>query len=208
MNITVVDLVTINNVAKAMKQKTVIIYNNCLYGLDNIDGCLIYSNMNDMLHDKYNNFNGIVIDTKELSAFIKSIGSETEFELNFVNNICRLVTLFDGLLVLTKQLYLLPMINEKINRVVSNNIVTPKDITNEISDLFSMKKADGVYYYRPVVNNIKYFITLFSGLLPLNKSDKVFMSIDDNIYNNFFITHFIIKKKKIEVNIYLCYLRI
>ena len=208
MNITVVDLVTINNVAKAMKQKTVIIYNNCLYGLDNIDGYLIYSNMNDMLHDKYNNFNGIVIDTKELSAFIKSIGSETEFELNFVNNICRLVTLFDGLLVLTKQLYLLPMINEKINRVVSNNIVTPKDITNEISDLFSMKKADGAYYYRPVVNNIKYFITLFSGLLPLNKSDKVFMSIDDNIYNNFFITHFIIKKKKIEVNIYLCYLRI
>ena len=70
-----------------------------------------------------------------------------------------------------------------------------------------MKKADGTYYYIPTVNDTKYFITLFSGLLPLNKSDKVNLQICD-LHDNKFIAKFTVMKKKIDIYIYLAYLKV
>ena len=84
-----------------------------------------------------------------------------------------------------------------------------KEITNEIQELYSLRKTDGCFYYNTSVNNNKYFMTLFYGLLPLNKADKVSLTIYDTgwIYNDF-VTHFVVDKKKFKVNVILCYLKV
>ena len=45
MLIKTIDLICISEGAKALKQKTVLFKNNMLYGLDNINGYLIYTSI-------------------------------------------------------------------------------------------------------------------------------------------------------------------
>ena len=120
-------------------------------------------------------------------------------------------------MIITKNDYLVSTIKTKINKINKfinscNNIdstVYIKEITNEIQELYSLRKTDGCFYYNTSVNNNKYFMTLFYGLLPLNKADKVSLTIYDTgwIYNDF-VTHFVVDKKKFKVNVILCYLKV
>ena len=56
MIIKTVDLITINEASKALKQKDFIYCDGCIYGIDNINGYMTYTYILDKLHDKYNNF--------------------------------------------------------------------------------------------------------------------------------------------------------
>ena len=80
--ITVEELLQINEAAKALKQKSFAIFNcNVLVGLDNIDVCLKYTTMTIVLNEKSQILEGMQINTRELSAFIKSITFETELNI-------------------------------------------------------------------------------------------------------------------------------
>ena len=80
--ITVEDLLQINEAAKALKQKSFAIFNcNVLVGLDNIDVCLKYTTMTTVLNEKSQILEGMQINTRELSALIKSITIETELNI-------------------------------------------------------------------------------------------------------------------------------
>ncbi len=199
-----VDLVTINDAAKALKQKTVMFYHNYLFGLDNIDGYLIYTNLTQLLQDDFSYNNGIIFDSKLLSAFVKTISSESEFD---INNKYIKTFLGDTALELGQNIMLQRMIDNKVVQLMDNRYTNEINITKDIETVYSMKKADGTYYYMPTVNGTKYFITLFSGLLPLNKSDKVNLQICD-LYDNKFIAKFTVMKKKIDIYIYLAYLKV
>lgn len=212
MNIKTVDLITINEAAKALKQKKFIYNNGYLYGIDNIDGYIVYTRVADYLHIDYDDyFNGIIMDARELSAFVKTIGTEADFNIEFdENNLCKLSTFMNGELNIIKNDYLLSMVQSKV--IKFSNIQIPSynkgDITNEIQELYGLRKTDGCFYYKTIINNKRYIMTLFPGLLPLNKADKVSLLIYDNGIANNFISCFTVKKKKFEIIVILCYLKV
>lgn len=208
-----VDLITIGEASKALKQKNFIYYNGYLYGLDNIDGYLVYVWILDDLHDKCNEFNGMIFNAREISAFIKAITTETEFNIVYdINGKCILssnITDKDGNIInmtIANGCSFIQMINTKISQlspyIKSDNI----DITADLQQLFSMKKTEGCFYYKPNIFGENLFITLFPGLLPLNKSDKVLLSLIN--FTNKFISFFTVVKKKFKVTVVVCYLKV
>ena len=205
--ITVEELLQINEAAKALKQKSFAIFNcNVLVGLDNIDVCLKYTTMTIVLNEKSQILEGMQINTRELSAFIKSITFETELNI-FVDDTNPFVY------ILASNSFQIILNRANINLeekflMISNEIRT-KGITcsselinDNISKLFDMHKADGCLYY---IHHDKYF----PGMLPLNKSDEVFLEIIGHEYESSFIAHFeVLKKKKYKVNIFIRYLKL
>jgi len=63
--------------------------------------------------------------------------------------------------------------------------------------LLSMKSADGTFPY--IIDN-NHIITLFNGLLPILKNDKINLSVYD-FYGYFFTVNFEIVKKKVSVHV-------
>ena len=133
---------------------------------------------------------------------------ETEFDINFdFGEECIIKTFMDGVLTVKRNKRLLQDASHKYYLYsLYNNQFNQIDITNDLLDLFSMKKTDGCFFYKPIINNKQYFMTLFPGLLPLNKADKVFLSIKD--FGNHFISFFTVEKKKYKVQVIVCYLKV
>ena len=198
MIIKTVDLITIQNIAKSFKQKDFVLLNNKLYST-NINYYLVTSGFPvDIIEP-------IILNYKELSDFIKNITIETEFEVSN-NTIINNAGVILPIRFPTKyQLDELISKIDYINRISANNkVIKYGDVTSELEKVFSMKIADGSYYYNK--DNI-YFMTLFSGLFPLNKADKIELDIMD--LGNTFISKFdIIKKKNIKISIYVHYLKV
>ena len=222
MIIRTIDLININEAAKALKQKDFMYYNYKLYGIDNIDGYITWVDLSESSHE-YINYEGFVFNARELSAFVKDISTEEEFNIVFNpdNNTCILYTINDTQLHIRNDNMLLSIVQNKINAInkermsceigpgYSNFVSDMRDITNEVQDLFGLRKTDGCYYYKTIVRGNNYFMTLFYGLLPLNKSDKVFLSIyEPGINSRSFMAQFMVVKKKFKVNMILCYLKV
>lgn len=106
---------------------------------------------------------------------------------------------------------LLSFTKQKINELMSEIQTCSK--LSVYSDLMSSdqefvrcasaKTADGLQMYR----KDNYFMALFSGLLPINKSDVVNLSIFDSTKFSF-IARFTVIKKKVPVDIYVRYMKI
>ena len=207
MTINLNDLIVMNEAAKMLKQRDFMIYRNSLYGLDNfmIYICRIDLNPNRLSAEIINDI-GLQFNTRELSAFINNLSTESVFEIDTSKN--------ENILhskSLKAELHII--INKNVTSMINSKIYTAKqidrlcsdeeEITDNISDFYLLKKDGGGYYY---IHDNKYYMTLFNGLLPLNKSDKIFLSINDN-GNNTFIARFRIKKKY-NVFVYVSYLKV
>lgn len=200
-SIQTVDLITILNVSKSLKQKDFVVDNNKIYGIDS-NQYHIYTSLLQL--------NAITepiqINYKELSEFIKTITTEMEFPIQDYGYCYNITNNTGAVLKITKPNILIMGFINSIN-AYSNNYTTTIDygiINNEIEQLLSMKKSDGAFYYK---KDNKYFITLYPGLLPINKGDKVKLSIIDHT-EQLFIAHFEINKKCAVVNINILYLKI
>lgn len=76
-----------------------------------------------------------------------------------------------------------------------------RDIHNDTKfiSILELKSADGAI---PYIINQNHIVLLFNGLLPILKSDKVHVEINDLLgVNDFFEARFIIDKKKYTVNV-------
>jgi hypothetical protein len=80
-----------------------------------------------------------------------------------------------------------------------------EEVTSDLLQLYSMRKTDGTIHYR--FKN-RYYMTLFSGLLPLNKNDKIYLRVCDGQMPHTFIANFKVKKPKFLVSIYIPYLNV
>lgn len=202
------ELLHLNEAAKAIKQKTFQIVNyNTIIGLDNIDSCIKYTILDSSFYNEI--LNGAIINSRELSAFIKTITLEFEFEVRMLDYNTLSISSVSSVLnfVINKQSIINP--EQKLMNVINScryiaPIVSEECITDNISNLFTLRKGDGCIYYK---HHNKYFITLFSGLLPINKSDKIYLTIYPN-NNNSFLSVFKISKKKFNVFVYVLYLYI
>ena len=209
MKFTVNDLVYIGEAAKSLKQRDFVFTPTYLIGLDNIKNYLCYVELDTNFLSNPAEMYDCVINAKELSAFIKTITLESEFIIDETKNIDTIATT-SGSLNIRFEKYNIRFAKYKLEKVAydlglhTDHVKQSVDVTNELSELFSLKKADGIIYFK--YNG--YFMTLFSGLLPINKSDKIHLTIYNQSTINTFIANFTIIKKKFKVNIYLAYLNI
>lgn len=197
-----VDLITLSNISKSLKQKDFIVFNNKIYGIDSTQ-YHIYTSIIQL-----NGINEpIQLNYKELSEFVKSITTEMEFNIENYGSYYNITNNLGGTLkILKPNILLMQFVNNTNNYI--NNFSRRVDygiINNDLEQLLSMKKSDGTFYYK---KDNKYFMTLYPGLLPVNKGDKINLSILDNEQDNLFVGHFEINKKNIVVNINILYLKL
>lgn len=203
-----IELLHLNEAAKALKQKDFQIVNyNFIIGLDNIDTCIKYTILDSNIF--YNQaLEGMIVNTRELSAFVKNITIESEFKItqfaSGYNTMWNINSNSGAQLFFRRGSSNIINFNEEKILRGKSLLVDEIYINDDIQQVFSLRKNDGCFYYK--FQN-KYFITLFSGILPLNKADKVYLSIYSNNSTSF-IAKFRIKKKKFDVYIYITYLYI
>ncbi len=207
MELSISDLVYINDAAKSLKHRDFVFINNILIGLDNLNIyiCKVILDTNKLTNIP---LVGLMFNQKELSKFVKSLTMESSFHIDENISINHFYTSM-GAEELNIRIdhninnFALSRLQET-NNMDSQLIVPPEDITGDIEKLFALRKTDGAFYY---VYKNNYYMTLFSGLLPLNKSDKVFVNVLDNTPSTF-ITRFTVKKSKFNLSIYLAYCKV
>lgn len=203
------ELLHLNEAAKALKQKNFIIIinnnNTIIAGIDNVNACIKFTELQTNLF--YNTaLNNIIINARELSAFVKTITIESEFEIKQKNDTNLYISSMNAELSFIINRYInLNKTYDIINYCNTNTpTISEENVTDKLTDLFSIHKDDGCIYYK---HYNKYYMTLFYGLLPINKSDKILLSIYHNI-NISFIARFKVVKKHFTIHIYINYLYI
>ena len=203
MKLTTSELVYINEAAKALKQKDIVIIDNAMIGLDNIQNIVSYTLLDNNFF--INHFNGIIINQRELTSFIKTISIESDFEIEFIGNIASIKTISGGELLLKfdKAIAELACNNYRYVASLAHNSIESK-IPDIAYRLQSMNKTDGAI----IINHEGYQMTIFPSILPINKSDELYISIIDSFNYNTFVARYRIKKKKFDIITYVNYLKI
>ena len=205
MKLTTSELVYINEAAKALKQKEFILIDNIMIGIDNIQNIITYIQLDNNFF--INHLSGAIIKQRELSAFIKSLSIESDFEFDSINNTIR--TISGGELTITFNRSIAELACNKFKYAMSLDGVTQVVINEtEIDDIMiqtqSMKSGDGAIG----INYNGYYMTLFPSLIPTTKSDKLFVSILQPHLFHTFIAKFIIRKKKFNITTFVNYLKV
>jgi hypothetical protein len=206
--INAVDIIYLNEAVKTLKQKTVAVYNGYVIGLDNIEQYVRYIQLDYNLIS--NTFFTIkaVIDAVELSMFVSSMTTESCFVYDMYNERGNIFKNLRGLgLVLYNNRNVLRYAINKLGMCQQYDYkyknVPMTNIDEDIIKLKSMRKMDGTFH---LIHDGQW-ITMFPGLLPMVKSDKVYLSIY-NTSETSFVAKFTVKKKKFDVYVYLAYLKV
>lgn len=199
-----VDLIYLNEAAKALKQNNFqyLSNGNVIIGYDNLDSYTTYVKLDENIF-YMPELNGCVLSARELSAFIKTICLETEFDLKWNNNKSFVIASMAGLLVFHIENIHLGYSKftnaEMIDRLPV--LCSEEQVNETLANAFALRKSDGAIYYK---HHGKYFMTLFSGLMNVSKTDKVYLTLFD--YQPYiFVARFVIRKKKFKVNVYIGY---
>ncbi len=180
--------------SKALKCDIIRVRNKTIYGTDNnfIHLRVIKSKFNHEFPD-------MIFYLKDFTEFIKQMTDYIELAIDIPIDISNFLTihyeytdLFDNLIKSVEHhvFHLISLYNEDLK---SN------DDFNKIN---SMKAGDGIGLLKL---SERYILTLYNGLLPINKSDKVEVNIRD-IDNYRYLANFTIIKKKFSIDIYFMYL--
>ena len=204
MKLTTGELIYINEAAKALKQRDFILIGNMMVGLDNIMNMIVYLILDSNFITNY--YDGVIINQKELSAFVKTITRESDFEFDSLNN--TIVTDCNGTMVLKYNSSITELVCEKIKNTTSitNNLelIPESEISEAALQIYNMKRSDGSIG----INHNGYYMTLFPSFLPINKNDKMHVTIFQSYPIHTFVSRFRIKKKKFDVIIFIKYLKI
>lgn len=201
------DLMQINEAAKALKCRNFMWKQNKIISIDSMD-YILYSELNT---DKLLTYptKGIVMNQRELSKIMKSITTESYFDISdeLLSNTTVVNTINDSMAFkidssidasVDKNLNISHEMDELIG---SNNI----DITDRLGALFKLNRASGSIYFQYDGNHI---LTLFVGILPLAKSDKILINLHDYPNSNIFCVRFTVIKKLFKVYAYLKYIKV
>ena len=139
-----------------------------------------------------------IIDTKEITAFIREVSKDYNYYKPILDFPFRFITTCKkDVLILENHIELNYKFDELYNKVISQELCKPivytSDNIQEINpEMFSLKSSDGAKMY-----NIdeRFLMSSFNAIHPSTKSDKVTLIIrDSDIYS--FTAEFIIYKKK------------
>ena len=188
--------------AKLIKDDIVTLYNGVLYSSDEYNTCLkcIKVNVNPSL-----NFS---LAAKEIKKEFLSTITDTEIVLDkdkyLIYCMNNLANTNPGILIPTNN-HIVDLYNKLMHESTYSifnryeNIKEDQDFLN----ILDKKSKDGATMYK----KDKYIMYIFSGLLPINKSDKVNLNIYD--IGPYFISNFEILKKKTEpINVFIRYMHL
>lgn len=208
MILTVNDLVYINEAAKCLKHRFVAVRRHEIIGVDNIKDYISFTPIDVSMLSNKGDWPEFILDTRELSAFIKTITVESEFEV--IEASPRFISTTAAKLFLNTDARMLIMVNIQYSNVVQlrtcgNRTICERNIDTDLEQVKAMRKTDGeIHMYFD-----KYFVTLFSGLLPMAKADHVFLTIYDNSpKDTTFVAEFEVRKKKFSTFVFIAYLKI
>ena len=177
-----------------------------MIGLDNIENIVTFILLDNNFF--INHFNGAIINQRALSAFIKTISIESDFEFDSINNIIRTKSGGELCIGFNYSIAELACSRYKDAMLIDSsyiNSIPEKEAQNITNSIQNMSKADGAIR----VNYYDYYMTLFPSILPLTKSDKMYISIFEKHFTlNHFVAKFRINKKKFNIIIYIHYLKI
>lgn len=201
------DLMQINEAAKALKCRNFMWKQNKIISMDNMD-YILYSELNT---DKLLTYptKGIVMNQRELSKIMKSITTESYFDISdeLLSNTTIVNTINDSMAFkidssidasVDRNLNISHEMDELIG---SNNI----DITDRLGALFKLNRTSGSINFQ---YDNEHILTLFVGILPLAKSDKILINLRDYPNSNIFCVRFTVIKKLFKVYAYLKYIKI
>ena len=201
------DLMQINEAAKALKCRNFMWKQNKIISIDSMD-YILYSELNT---DKLLTYptKGIVMNQRELSKIMKSITTESYFDISdeLLSNTTIVNTINDSMAFkidssidasVDKNLNISHQMDELIG---INNI----DITDRLGALFKLNRASGSINFQ---YDNEHMLTLFVGILPLAKSDKILINLRDYPNSNIFCVRFTVIKKLFKVYAYLKYIKI
>jgi len=200
MKLTTAELVYLNEAAKAFKRKDFILVKNMMIGVDNIKDVLSYIILDSNFIKCY--AVGALINTRALSAFVKTISLESEFEFNLGDTI---KTVAGGELNIGYDHSILSLAMNKIQ--IAQNIDTyncsPEVQSDVIRDkIYNMNKSSGGL----ITDFNGKLITIFPSILPITKADKLFMTLYSKPNENIFVVKFRIDKKKFNMITYIAYI--
>ena len=204
--ISISDLMYIFEISKALKQKSFIWYLEYVIGIDSED-YIIYTKL-DLNKISTRPQVGLIINQRELSKFMKSITTEFEFCIDVIG--MNFITLLHSMTETLKINANLSISQNKLNTISTinqfNNI-EEQDVSETIglNYLYAMTKTSGIKMYQYDSNHI---LTLFGGLVPLAKSDKLYLAINDLMDGITFLTRFRVHKKIGDIIIIIRYIKL
>lgn len=207
MQVSYLDLYYINESIKSMKQRNIAWIGLSLIGVDSYQ-FIVYKQLDSSQLSACPN-RALVINQKELAAFLKVIPTGTVFNLD-VDNLAGIATMsyFDAKLNI--------QYGTSIDRSVAAHMSKKQelsnlsdmyqciDVTDRLQRMFKLTMTAGTIQFHYDDNH---FLTLFAGILPLLKGDKIFITIMDCSDNTFYTKFRVDKKKTTPVEIYLRYLK-
>ena len=206
--IPIVDLVYINDAARAFKQKNFMWYQNMLVGIDNTD-YITFINLDTSKFSTWITQNCPMFNQRDISKLMKTITAEQYFEVDDSKYLSMIHTVNETATVqFNKRLEL--QIKHNLNTslgIDSIMIATPEeDYTSKLEMLYKMNSTAGAVQYHI---DDTHSITVFGNLLPLNKADKIYATIQDDPNNNMiFYVRYRVHKKAYDVYTYVKYLKL
>lgn len=144
----------------------------------------------------------LFFDNKEVQKFSKTTDNEYAI-LEFMETSIRpMKYLYDKVEEIYYKTINFTLDINTTNTLTIDNIRGNQSFENSLS----LKSAQGIGYF---YIGDQYIMTIFSGLLPINKSDEVALKIYDNKTLGTFLANFTIKKKKkADINVFINYLKL
>lgn len=201
------DLMQINEAAKALKCRNFMWKQNKIISIDSMD-YILFSELNT---DKLLTYptKGIVMNQRELSKIMKSITTESYFDISdeLLSNTTIVNTINDSMAFKIDSSIDASVdrnlnISHEMDELIGNNNI---DITDRLGALFKLNRASGSINFQ---YDDEHILTLFVGILPLAKSDKILINLRDYPNSNIFCVRFTVVKKLFKVYAYLKYIKI
>ena len=197
----------LNDLGKAMKIKDndyiyLDLINRRIYVVESISIKFIdISTITELIMYDINIFNNTMYLYKYIKEIIKS-DFDSMYDNIFVDGLGVLghidsITMYDFIIMRSKILQKINIMNYNLNNPVNIAISNIQE-DEKFQYITTLKSSDGA---EPYIIDQRHIITLFNGLIPLLKSDKVDIEIRDG--KHMFSIVFIVRKKKYTVNMYM-----
>ncbi len=191
MLITMDELIELSEYSKALKCDIIRVRDKTMYGTDNN-----FVHLRVIKSDLNNKFPDMIFYSRDLFEFMKLLQFTPDIsDINmskFITIHYEYTNMFENLI---------KTVSHHTFRIISfyNDDLKSDDNFNTIN---AMKAGDGIGLLKL---SERYILTLYNGLLPINKSDKVEVCIRD-IDDYRYLANFTIVKKKFSIDIYFMYL--
>jgi hypothetical protein len=189
-------LVDIYSKAKMLKADIVILYSNGILVGTNYGGSVIKKIQTLYISD------GFIMEMTAFKSIIDNIDNYPEIVL--INNNPRDMTLA---LIYNHLSSSTLFMNDHMIDSLGYMKIYEEYLTEDFKETYSSLRADdgSILYRNIIVHDKMYMITMFSGFIPMLKSDIVSLSIYDNPDRNDFYIQYMINRKKLSSNIYIYY---